>query len=92
MKSHATAVRGVAQLPGLRHYSAASAGMRLLSCVQDEVGLEQGLTEQLPEVTGFDTTVSGCIATLQRQHGTDQSVYHTYLVSMYVCMCMQSCC
>lgn len=72
-----------APLLGVRHYSAAGAGMRLLSCVQEEVGLEQGLTEQLPVVTGFDTTVSGCIATLQRQHGTEKSVFITCTLYLF---------
>lgn len=79
---------GQAWLPGLRQYSAAGAGTRLLSCVQEEIELEKCLTEQLPEVTGFGTTVSGCIATLHRQHGRDKSVclYGYLLFSRCVCV------
>lgn len=65
--------------------------MQLLSCVQEEVGLEQCLTEQLPEVTGFGTAVNGCIATLHRQHGRDKLVCLNVfaLLKMAVCLSVE---
>ena len=37
----------------------------LLSCVEEEISLEQQLVQDLPEVTGFTATTTGCLATLQ---------------------------
>ena len=48
--------------------------MGLLSCVQEEVSLEQQLVQDLPEVTGFTATSTGCLATLEREHDGERYV------------------
>ena len=47
-------------------------GRDLLSCVEEEIALEQEVAESLPEVTGFTTTISGCLATLHRTDGSEK--------------------
>jgi hypothetical protein len=46
----------------------------LLSCVEEEVSLEQQLVQDLPEVTGFTATATGCLATLEREHDGERYV------------------
>ena len=48
--------------------------MGLLSCVEEEVSLEQQLVQDLPEVTGFSATATGCLATLEREHDGERYV------------------
>lgn len=39
----------------------------LLSCVEEEVELERELVQDLPKFTEFTVTVSGCVATLDKE-------------------------
>ena len=45
---------------------------RLLSCVKEEITLEQERGKELPEVTGFTTSIDGCLATLHKHQGREQ--------------------
>ena len=46
----------------------------LLSVVEEEIALEQELAQDLPEVTGFTTIITGCLATLQRESDGERYV------------------
>ena len=45
--------------------------------------MEQGLAEQLPQVTGFSTTINGCLAMLHKQHGNEKSVGAMHPTAQY---------
>ncbi len=49
----------------------------LLDAVDTELKLERKVLEKLPEMSGFETTISGSMATLTRTHGGN--VYVTSL-------------
>ena len=62
---------------------------RLLSCVKEEISMERGQIEQLPEVTGFTSSTDGCVVTLQKQNGSNKSVKRAH-ISTRVCICVST--
>ena len=64
--------------------------LQLLSCVKEEVELEQSQSEELPAVTGFTATISGCQATLRKECDSEKSVYVPMNMGVYCDFCLQN--